>query len=103
MGLWKPPATIRLPSEYEIAPTTFAYNGHMPNGTQLLAYTVRDPHNWREPDQSGQGWYRWIVVVHLFDADGRHLSSQQRITGGPLTDQAVADNAGQVLLPRLER
>jgi hypothetical protein len=98
MGLWKPPEKIRLPSHHDMSPSKFEYNGHMPDGRQILAYAAHDPHNWRQPDESGRGWYRWIVVVHVFDADGRHLSSQERTTAGPFTDRSLADNAGQLVL-----
>jgi hypothetical protein len=101
MGLWKPPVKVRLPSHHDRLPSKFGYNGHMPDGRQILAYTAWDPHNWREPNASGQGWYRWIAALHVFDADGHHLSSQQRTAGGPFTDRPVADAAGQSLLRQL--
>ena len=78
MGLWKPPAKVMVPSEYEDAaaqsywPSKFEYNGHLPDGTQVLAYIITLP-----PDTAGRR--DRLAAVHEFDADGHHRSVCTRL------------------------
>lgn len=71
MGSWKPPEKVTLPSEFEDsaaqgqAPNLFEYNGHLPDGTQLLAYLITLPPN-------GEKRRDHLAAVHEFDADGHH-------------------------------
>jgi hypothetical protein len=82
VGLWKPPAKVMLPSEQDDAPSLFEYNGHLPDGTQLLAYLCPDPTGNQPADASGKLGFRWVGVVHEFDADGHHRLIRTRGISG---------------------
>jgi hypothetical protein len=89
MAWWKPPAKVTLPSEFEDAaahnlwPVLFEYNGHLPDGTQVLGYIISLP-----MDKAGRR--DDLIAVHEFDADGHHLSIRTRLVSegavGPKAD-----------------
>jgi hypothetical protein len=78
MAWWKPPAKVMLPSEFEDAaaesvwPALFEYNGHLPDGTLLLAYIITLP-----PDAANRRDN--LAAVHEFDADGHHQSIRTQL------------------------
>jgi hypothetical protein len=90
MTWWQPPAKVMIPSEFEDAaaasawPSPFEYNGHLPDGTQLLAYIISLPPN-------AGGLRDDLAAVHEFDADGHHRSIRTRmIRGGSAGPRADA-------------
>src|SRR5262245_41830716 len=82
MGLWKPPAKVLLPSQHDQAPALFEYNGHLPDGTQLLAYLVAPSDGSLPPDASGRPGFRFLGAIHEFDADGHHKLVRTRVISG---------------------
>ena len=78
--LFGKPDKVRIPPDEG----RFACVGHLADGTQLMAFiTGAFPDNY--VIESGEdGWRkikRWIAVLHLFDVEGTHLSSQSRVGG----------------------
>jgi hypothetical protein len=77
-----------LPSEFEdaasqsLSPALFEYNGHLPDGTQILAYLFTTP-------SDAAGRRDDLAAVHEFDADGHHRLVRTRVVGDP-ADGAVA-------------
>ena len=98
MGLWKPPAKVMVPSQHDDTPSLFEYNGHLPDGTQLLAYLCPDPAGNLSPDESGRLGYRWIGVVHEFDADGHHRLVRTRVINGRAVGVTESVAPGEALL-----
>lgn len=86
MGLWKPPEKILLPSEHDDAPSLFEYNGHLPDGTQILAYLFTPPDGELPADASGEPGYRYLAAIHEFDADGHHRLARTAILTGRCRD-----------------
>lgn len=91
------PRKIRIPfSEYD----PFDCLGKLPDGTQFLAF-VTGAFPADEPYYSGEDWVdkkKWLAVLHLFDADGKHISSESR-RGGVERDRksVVIENANDYL------
>jgi hypothetical protein len=98
MGLWRPPEKVRLPGERDLSPSLFEYNGHLPDGTQLLAYDCPDPKGDLPPDESGRRGFRFLGVVHEFDADGHHRLIRTRVTAGRFKDGLEAGEAARAML-----
>lgn len=75
-----PPDRVLLPSEFEDAaadevwPGVFENTGHLPDGTQILAYVYSCP-----PDHTGTR--DDLAVVHEFDAKGQHRSLKLKRVG----------------------
>jgi hypothetical protein len=94
MAFWMPPAKVTLPSEFEdsaaqsLWPALFEYNGHLPDGTQVLGYIITLP-----ADKAGRR--DDLTAVHEFDADGHHRSIRTRLvregSEGPKADAVLHD------------
>lgn len=67
MGLWRIPDKILLPAEPG-GVGTFEFNGRLPNGDQVMAYTQGRYHYRAE---TGPAEFRgYVAVMFRFDADG---------------------------------
>src|SRR5207248_6219033 len=64
-------------------PALFEYNGHLPDGTQVLAYVITLP-----PDGAGRRDH--LAAVHEFDADGHHRLVRTRL----IREAAAGEGAG---------
>jgi hypothetical protein len=84
-----PPDTIHIPHDDH----RFEYVGHLADGRQFMAYVTgafpdgvklnRDTDEWRRVKS-------WSAVLHLFDAEGNHLSSEVRLGGYDIEGRDVA-------------
>jgi hypothetical protein len=86
-----------LPSEHDDAPSLFEYNGHLPDGTQLLAYLCPDPAGYLPADESGKIGYRCFGVVHEFDADGHHRLVRTRVISGRSAGVTESADPGEAM------
>lgn len=80
------PVLFGKPEKLRIPPDEgrFACVGHLADGTQLMAFITGAFPDDYIIDSGEDGWReikRWIAVLHLFDAEGNHLSSQSRVGG----------------------
>jgi hypothetical protein len=73
-----PPDKLRIPHDEH----RFKYVGHLANGNQFMAFVTGafpdgvklnwDTDEWRKVK-------RWMAVLHQFDAEGNHLSSESKL------------------------
>jgi hypothetical protein len=78
--LFGKPEKLRIPPDEG----RFDYVGHLADGTQLMGFITGAFPDDYVIDSGEDGWRkikRWIAVLHLFDAEGSHLSSQSRVGG----------------------
>src|SRR5262249_35971002 len=84
-----PPEKIRIPQDEH----RFEYVGHLADGRQFMAFVTGafpdgvklnwDTDEWRNVKS-------WSAVLHLFDAEGNHLSSEARLGGYDVEGRDVA-------------
>ena len=84
-----PPEKIRIPQDEH----RFEYVGHLADGRQFMAFVTGafpdgvklnwDTDEWRKVKS-------WSAVLHLFDAEGNHLSSEARLGGYDVEGRDVA-------------
>jgi hypothetical protein len=81
-SLFGPPNTLRIPNDDH----RFEHVGYLADGTQFMAcVTGAFPDSYRgHPSDDAASWRRakrWMAVLHLFDADGNHKSSEAKLGG----------------------
>jgi hypothetical protein len=84
-----PPDKLRIPHDGH----RFEFVGHLADGRQFMAFVTGafpdgvkldwDTDEWRKVKQ-------WTAVLHLFDAEGNHLSSKARLGGFDIEGRGVA-------------
>lgn len=99
-----PPDKLRIPAE-----DRFDFVGRC-GDTQVLAFTTGafpDGYDWkRYADPHVDEWRRdkmWIAVLHLFDSQGNHTSSQARLGGYDIEGHYVAGEKALFQLTKMLR
>jgi hypothetical protein len=77
--LFGPPGKLRIPAEGPIE-----YVGRLDDGTQYMTFITGALPDDYASNLYNKDWQRvktWIGVLHLFDSDGNHESSEARLGG----------------------
>jgi hypothetical protein len=84
-----PPDKVRIPRDGR----RFEYLGTLVDGRQFLAFVTGAFPDGVQPSWENDEWQKvksWSAVLHLFDADGNHLSSEVRLGGYDTDSEAGA-------------
>lgn len=71
MGLWHVPVKVLLPAEADLPTSTFAHNGHLPTGEQIMGYVASE---YRLASPTTTPFTQHSAIVFRFDADGTLLT-----------------------------
>jgi hypothetical protein len=97
-----PPDKLRIPHDED----RFECVGHLADGKQFMAFVTGafpdgvklnwDTDEWRKVK-------RWMAVLHLFDAEGNHLSSETKLGGFDIEGRGFAGDKAWAELDRMLR
>jgi hypothetical protein len=82
-----PPDKVRIPHQ------RFEYVGRLADGRQFMAFVTGAFPDGIKFDWVADDWRKfksWSAVLHLFDAEGNHLSSEARLGGYDIEGRGVA-------------
>jgi hypothetical protein len=95
-----PPDKVRIPHDDR----RFPYVGRLADGRQFLAFVTGAFPDGVKLDWDSDAWRyakRWMAVLHLFDAEGNHLSSAAKLGGYDIEGCEVAGNKAWAALDKM--
>jgi hypothetical protein len=91
-----PPDKLRIPHDGH----RFEFVGHLPDGRQFMAFVTGAFPDGFKLNLNTDEWQKvksWSAVLHLFDADGNHMSSEVKLGGYDVEGRVATDKAWSAL------